>query len=170
MVLPTMTDPVARYNLFAVLASAGTVTITYLTLVRLIKLWRGEPKSTSDIITHYGGALIGALSYCFTDSLWFNALECEVYSFGTFFIVLIPWLMLIWYDHAEEEHSEKYLLLIYYRRRTQVTVMSWLGMVAASVVAFLIAFQIVLSKIVEWLGGSGGAKAIGIALFAGSIY
>jgi hypothetical protein len=195
MVLPTIADPVARYNLFAVLASAGTVTILYLTLVRIIKLWRGEPKSTADIITHYGGALVGALAYCFTDSFWFNALECEVYSFGTFFIALIPWLMFIWYDHADEIHSEKYLLLvayviglsmgvhqlalltifpcfmlIYYRRRQNVTILSWLGMVVASVVAFLIAFQIVLSKIVEWLGSDGIGKAIAIALLGGSVY
>jgi hypothetical protein len=195
MVLPTMADPVARYNLFAVLASAGTVTLLYLTLVRIIKLWRGEPKSTADIITHYGGALVGALCYCFTDSFWFNALECEVYSFGTFFIALIPWLMFIWYDHADEDHSEKYILLvayviglsmgvhqlalltifpcfmlIYYRRRQTVTAASWLGMVAASVVAFLIAFQVVLSKIVEWLGSDGAGKVLAIALFAGAIY
>jgi len=195
MMLPTMTDLTARYNLFAVLASAGTITIVYLTLVRLIKLWRGEPKSTADIITHFGGALIGALSFCFTDSLWFNALECEVYSFGTFFIVLIPWLMLIWYDHADEVHNEKYLLmvayviglsmgvhqlalltifpcfmLIYYRRRPQVTTISWLGMVAASIIAFLIAYKIVLSQMVEWLGSNGIGKAIGLALIGGSIY
>src|SRR2546421_419551 len=165
MMLPTMSDLVARYNLFSVLSSAATVTILYLTLVRLIKLWRGEPRSTADIFTHYGGALVGALSYCFSDSFWFNALECEVYAFGTFFIALIPWLMLIWYDHADEEHSEKYLLLvayviglsmgvhqlalltifpcfmlIYYRRRRQVTTASWLGMVVASVITFMIAF------------------------------
>ncbi len=195
MMLPTMADPTARYNLFAVLASAGTVTILYLTLVRIIKLWRGEPKSTADILTHFGGALIGALAYCFTDSFWFNALECEVYSFGTFFIALIPWLMFIWYDHADEVHSEKYLLLvayviglsmgvhqlalitifpcfmlIYYRRRSQVTTASWLGMVAASVIAFFIAYKIVLSQLVEWLGSDGFGKIIAIALLGGSIY
>ncbi|MDP4219648.1 MAG: DUF2723 domain-containing protein [Bacteroidota bacterium] len=195
MMLPTMADPVARYNLFSVLASAATVVILYLTLVRIIKLWRGEPKSTADIFTHFGGALVGALAYCFTDSFWFNALECEVYAFGTFFIALIPWLMFIWYDHAEEEHSEKYLLLvayviglsmgvhqlalltifpcfmlIYYRRRANVTTASWLGMVAASIVAFLIAYKIVLSQLVEWLGADGIGRVVGLALIGGSIY
>jgi hypothetical protein len=195
MMLPTMADPVARYNLFSVLASAATVTILYLTLVRLIKIWRGEPRSKADVITHYGGALVGALSFCFTDSFWFNALECEVYAFGTFFIALIPWMMLIWYDHADEEHSEKYLLLvayviglsmgvhqlalltifpcfmlIYYKRRAQVTTASWLGMVGASVVAFLIAYKIVLSQLVEWLGSDGIGKVIALALLGGSIY
>jgi hypothetical protein len=114
MMLPTSGDLVARYNLFSVLASALSVLLLYLTTVRLIKLWRGEPKSVIDQLTTFGGALIAALSYTFTDSFWFNALESEVYAFGSLFISIIPWLMLVWYDHAEEEHSEKYLLLVAY--------------------------------------------------------
>ncbi|HEY6171852.1 MAG TPA: DUF2723 domain-containing protein [Candidatus Kapabacteria bacterium] len=175
MMLPTFDDPVARYNLFSVLSSAGTIMILYLTVVRLAKLWRGEPKSGADMLTTYGGALIGALAFTFTDSFWFNALESEVYAFGSLFIALVPWIMLVWYDHAEEEHNEKYMLLaayviglsmgvhqlalltifpsfmlIYYRRRNDVTVSSWLMMAASAVVAFLIAYKVVLSKLVEW--------------------
>ncbi|MDP4229811.1 MAG: DUF2723 domain-containing protein, partial [Bacteroidota bacterium] len=154
IMLPTFADHVARYNLFSVLASALSILLLYLTTARLIKLWRGEPKSFADELTTYGGALIAALAYCFTDSFWFNALECEVYAFGSLFISIIPWLMLVWYDHAEEEHSEKYLLLvsyviglslgvhqlallavfpcfmlIYYRRRKETSVTSWFAMV-----------------------------------------
>lgn len=175
MMLPTFSDLVARYNLFSVLSSAGTIMILYLTVVRLAKLWRGEPKSGADMLTTYGGAFIGALAFTFTDSFWFNALECEVYAFGSLFIALVPWIMLVWYDHAEEEHNEKYMLLaayviglsmgvhqlalltifpsfmlIYYRRRNDVTISSWLVMAASAVVAFLIAYKVVLSKLVEW--------------------
>jgi tetratricopeptide (TPR) repeat protein len=175
MMVPSFADPVARYNLFSVLSSAGTIMILYLTVVRLAKLWRGEPKSGADILTTYGGAFIGALAFTFTDSFWFNALECEVYAFGSLFIALVPWIMLVWYDHAEEEHNEKYMLLaayviglsmgvhqlalltifpsfmlIYYRRRNDVTISSWLMMAASAVVAFLIAYKVVLSKLVEW--------------------
>ncbi len=114
MMLPTFDDPVARYNLFSVLSSAGTIMILYLTVVRLAKLWRGEPKSSADMLTTYGGAFIGALAFTFTDSFWFNALESEVYAFGSLFIALVPWIMLVWYDHAEEEHNEKYMLLAAY--------------------------------------------------------
>ncbi len=187
MMLPTFSDPVARYNLFSVLVSALSILLLYLTTARLIKLWRGEPKSFLDEMTVYGGALIAALTYCFTDSFWFNALECEVYAFGSLFISIIPWLMLVWYDHAEEEHSEKYLLLvsyviglslgvhqlallavfpcfmlIYYRRRKDTTVASWFAMVLASCVAFVIAFKLVLSELVELLGGGAITTAYGV--------
>lgn len=191
MMLPTFDDPVARYNLFSVLSSAGTIMILYLTVVRLAKLWRGEPKSTADILTTYGGAFIGALAFTFTDSFWFNALESEVYAFGSLFIALVPWIMLVWYDHAEEEHNEKYMLLaayviglsmgvhqlalltifpsfmlIYYRRRNVVTVSSWLVMAAAAVVAFLVAYKVVLSKLVEWWATM---PIVSVAVIAGCI-
>ncbi len=114
MLLPTFADITARYNLISVLASALSILLLYLTLVRLIRIWRGVPKSNSDAIILFGGALIGALAYCWTDSFWFNALECEVYAFGSLFISLVPWLVLVWYDHADEPHNERYLLLIAY--------------------------------------------------------
>src|ERR1043166_6447375 len=96
MISPTFTDPAARYNLFSVLSSAGSILLLYLTLVKLIKIWRGTPATTSEAIITLGGAFIGAMSYCWTDSFWFNALECEVYAFGSLFISLVPWLLLIW--------------------------------------------------------------------------
>jgi hypothetical protein len=187
MMLPTFTDTVARYNLFSVIASALSILLLYLTTVRLIKLWRGEPRSVVDQLTTYGGGLIAALSYCFTDSFWFNALECEVYAFGSLFISIIPWLMLVWYDHADEEHSEKYLLLvsyviglslgvhqlallavfpcfmlIYYKRRQETSIGSWLAMALSACVAFIIAFKLVLSELVELLGGGAIETAYGI--------
>jgi tetratricopeptide (TPR) repeat protein len=189
MMLPTSSDLVARYNLFSVLSSAATIMILYLTVVRLIKLWRGEPKSGADVLTTFGGGFIAALCYTFTDSFWFNALESEVYAFGSLFIALVPWIMLVWYDHAEDEHNEKYMLLaayviglsmgvhqlalltifpsfmlIYYRRRSEVTVSSWLMMAASAIVAFLVAYKVVLSKLVEWFAT---APIISIAILVG---
>ncbi|HYM19423.1 MAG TPA: DUF2723 domain-containing protein [Candidatus Kapabacteria bacterium] len=196
MLLPTFTDLVARYNFFSALSSALSILLLYLTTARLIKIWRGSANTMADALTTYGGALIAALTYTFTDSFWFNALECEVYAFGSLFIALVPYIMVLWLDHADEPHNEKYLLLaaytmglslgvhqlalltifpsfmlIYYKRRNdKVTVASWLGMVLASSIAFGIAFWIVLSKIVEWLGNPGFSRIFVILLFIGTIY
>jgi len=196
MMLPTSTDLVARYNLVSVLCSSLTVMILYLTVVRLIKMWRGEPKNMAGVVAVFGGAFVAALSYTFTDSFWFNALECEVYAFGSLFIAMIPWIMLVWYDHADEEHSEKYILLVsyiiglsmtvhqlamltifpvfmlvYYRRRKEFTYSSFAAMVASSVVAFFIAYKLVLSKLVEWMATTP-IVSIGliVACIAGIIY
>ncbi|HET6399885.1 MAG TPA: DUF2723 domain-containing protein [Candidatus Kapabacteria bacterium] len=114
MLLPTFADVAARYNLFSVIASALSILLLYLILVHLIRYWRGRAKTNSDAIIMFGGALIGALSYCWTDSFWFNALECEVYAFGSLFISLALWLVFVWADHADEPHHERYLLLLAY--------------------------------------------------------
>ena len=197
MLLPTFSDPAARYNLFSVISSALSIFLLYLTLVRLLRLWRGYPQNVSDAIITFGGALVGALAYTWTDSFWFNALECEVYAFGSLFISLVPWLLLVWYDHADEPHNERYLLLIayvigvslgvhqlalltmfpafmlvYYRHRDNVTMGSWLGMVGLSVVAFIIVYIVILSKLVEWSGNGKGilAAAVIVALIAAIVY
>ncbi len=191
MMLPTSADLVARYNLVSVVCSALTVMILYLTVVRLIKMWRGEPKNMAGVVAVFGGAFVAAMSFTFTDSFWFNALESEVYAFGSLFIALIPWIMLVWYDHADEEHSEKYILLVsyiiglsmtvhqlalltifpvfmlvYYRRRKEFTYSSFAGMMAASIIAFFIAYKVVLSKLVEWMATT---PIISIGLIVGCI-
>ena len=40
MIVPILHDPIARYNLLSVLASSVTVLLLYLTLVRIIKLFK----------------------------------------------------------------------------------------------------------------------------------
>ncbi len=192
MLIPFFTDPTARYNFLSVISSATSVMLLYLTIVRLIKIWRGTPRTMADMLTMYGGAFVGALAYCFTDSFWFNALECEVYAFGSLFISLVPWLILVWYDHADEPHSEKYLMLIayviglslgvhqlalltifpvwmlvYYKRWQKTTITGWFIMVATSLVAFAFIFLVVLSDLVEWAGN--GKAIISVIILGGMI-
>src|SRR5436305_12503794 len=154
ILLPTSADPVARLNIFSVLYSSITILLLYLTTARLIKMWRREPESLADELTTYGGALVAAMCYTFTDSFWFNALESIIFPLGSIFIAFMLYIVVVWYDHADEDHSVKYLLLaayalglsmgahqmaipvlfpcfmlVYYRRRTEATKMSWFTMV-----------------------------------------
>lgn len=193
MMLPFFDDLVARFNFLSVLSSATTVLLLYLTVARLIRIWRGEAHTKADAITSYGGALVAALCYTFTDSFWFNALESEVYAFGSLFVALVPWLILVWYDRAEEEHSEKWLLLIfyviglsmgvqqigmitifplfmlvYYRRTPNVTMRGWLIMGVLATVAFFIAYKVVLSWLVQWTGSDMGWLTV--LCLGGAIY
>src|ERR1043166_3738843 len=41
MLLPTYADAAARYNLWSAISSALCILLLYLTLVRLIRIWRG---------------------------------------------------------------------------------------------------------------------------------
>jgi hypothetical protein len=186
MLIPTMSDPVARLNIFSVLYSSLTVFLLYLTGARLIKLWRGEPKSLADQLTTYGGAFVGALCYIFTDSFWFNALESIIFPLGSLFIAFMLYIVVVWLDHADEDHSVKYLMLaayalglsmgahqmaiptlfpcfmlVYYRRRKEVTTASWFGMVFSSVIGFFVVYKLILSHLVDLLGGQSIDVAYG---------
>lgn len=193
MMLPLFDDLVARFNWLSVLSSALTCWFLYLTVVRLIRMWRGYAHTTADALIQYGGGLVAALAFTFTDSFWFNALESEVYAFGSLFIAVIPWLILVWYDHADDEHNEKYLVLIfyviglsmgvhqlamltlfplfmlvYYRKWREITTRGWLIMGVLAVITFFIAYKLVLSYLVQWIGS--GAGWLSILLLAAAIY
>lgn len=110
--IPFVEDIGMRVNVISSLSSAVTVMFTYLIIVRLIILFRGNPKDNLDRILTYASGIIGALTYAFTDSFWFNAVEAEVYAISIFFTALVVWLILIWYEKADEPDSDKYILLI----------------------------------------------------------
>ncbi len=94
--LPFGSNPAVKMNALAAISSAFTVMFLYLVIVIVIKNWRGAPKSTWDAVMIYGAATIGALSYGFTDSAWFNAMESEVYALGTMLVGLCIWLRIYW--------------------------------------------------------------------------
>ena len=112
--LPIAADIGLRVNLVSALTSAITVMLTYLIIVRLIKIWRGNAKSFEDQFILYASGFIGAMAFAFTDTFWFNAVEAEVYAISMFFTAIIVWLILVWMEKSDAPGSEKYLLLIAY--------------------------------------------------------
>lgn len=107
--LPFSADTAFRMNAAACIASGFTVMFLYLTIVMVIKNWRGEVKTSWDAVIVYSAAVIGALSYGFCDAFWFNAIESEVYSLGTTLIAFCTWLLLLWWEKADTLGNEKYL-------------------------------------------------------------
>ena len=112
--LPWAADIALRVNIISAITSALTITFAYLILVRLILIIRGNPKYFEDRIILYSSSIIGALTLAFSDSVWFNAVEAEVYSISLFFTAIIIWLILVWYEKADDPSSDRYLLLISY--------------------------------------------------------
>jgi len=107
-------NPAVRMNAVASVSSAFTVFFLYLVIVIVIKNWRGFPKNTWDAVMIFGSAAIGALSYAFSESFWFNSIESEVYALGTMLIGLCVWLLMYWWEKADEKGNEKYLLFVAY--------------------------------------------------------
>ncbi len=103
-----------KVNFISALSSAVVVALLFMIIVRIVKEWKGEFKSTTDKIIVYGSGFIGALSYAFSDTFWFNAVEAEVYAVSMLFTALVLWLGIVWMDNFREYKSVRFLLLIVY--------------------------------------------------------
>jgi len=73
---------------------------------------KGEPESIQ-IYTVLGAGIIAGLASTFLDSMWFSAVEGEVYALGMLFMALKAWLIVKWADSSEPDR-DKYLVLIAY--------------------------------------------------------
>ena len=111
--LPIGSDIAYRVNLMSPIVSAFSISFLFLIIVQLLKKW-GRPDSLSQKLAIYGGAFIGAMTFAFTDSHWFNAVEAEVYAFSTFLTAIVVWLILAWEDQVGQKGHERYLLIIAY--------------------------------------------------------
>lgn len=103
-----------RVNLISAIASAFSVMLLYLTIVRLIRQYHGPEGSSLDTAVIYGGAVIGSLVFAFSHSFWFNAVEAEVYSISLFLTALVFYLIIRWADEADNPTSDRLLLIIAY--------------------------------------------------------
>lgn len=70
--------------------------------------------SLSEGILIFGGATVGALLYTFSDTFWFSAVEAEVYAFSSLFTAVVFWLMFKWEERADEEGSDRWIILMAY--------------------------------------------------------
>ena len=138
--IPFSPDIAFRVNLISVFVSALAVMLLYLIIVKVIAHWRGGIKENSDVIIAFGGALVGALTFAFTDSHWFNAVEAEVYSMSTFFTAIVVWLILHWSERAEEPGNERYILIIAYMIGLAIGI-HLLNLLALPFIALIIYFR-----------------------------
>jgi hypothetical protein len=193
---PTATDIGLRMNYLSVLTAALSVMLLYLVSTKVIKNWRGVPANLKDSLIISIPSAIGALSYAFADSFWFNAMEAEVYAFGTFLITLVIYIMMLWWERADEPGSDKYLLfaayivglslgihllvvqcvflmgLIFYFRRYEYTRNSFIVASGVSVLAFFVVYPLISSKMPDIIKSSpvlGFIIIIGLLLL-GIIY
>ena len=115
-----VSDPteVARMvNTLSALLSATCIlflfwTITHLTRKLILKDW--SEMSLQKLIAIESSGMVGALIYTFSDTFWFSAVEGEVYAYSSALTAIVFWLILKWEDHADEPHSDRWLVLITY--------------------------------------------------------
>jgi hypothetical protein len=101
-------------NYLSVFSSAFTVLFMFWSLTLLLKKLVGSSKeiSTNQNLLILGSSLIASLSFTFSDSFWYNAVEAEVYAMASFLIALLFWLGLRWEQELETPRGNKWLLII----------------------------------------------------------
>ncbi len=112
--IPLIPDIAVRMHILSAIGSAVTCALLYFISVRFIVMWRGVPQNTVDKVLVFGSSIVGALSLTFAKTFWFNAVEAEVYGLSMMFVSGIVWLGLRWYESAEQEGGDRYLLFIAY--------------------------------------------------------
>lgn len=163
-------------NFLSALASAATIMLLYLIIVRLVREIKGNPDEMSliDKIGMYGGGLVGALTFAVTDTFWFNAVEAEVYAMSIFFTAIVVWLALKWSENHDKEYNERWLVLIAYMfglaigvhllnllaiffvalivyfKKRDFTLISFVIMGAIAVVSFFLVYPVTIQYLPDW--------------------
>lgn len=104
----------ARTNWLSGVATALTAGVAYLIAFRAIQMFqtKGE-RSTYLWVAGLGGLLAGTLT-TFSDTLWFSAVETEVYNYAMLFTSLGIYLMLEWTDLRDTPWGDRILVLVVY--------------------------------------------------------
>ncbi|MAZ26592.1 MAG: hypothetical protein CL868_05875 [Cytophagaceae bacterium] len=102
-------------NFMSCLASAFTVMFMFwsigLLLKKLIKR-SNEELTPANKWALLSASFIGATSYIYTDSFWFNAVEAEVYAMATFILAIMFYLALLWERDMFKPRGNRWLILI----------------------------------------------------------
>ncbi len=114
---PTPADVPAMINGMNCIASGFCIMFLFWTithLARRITHRDGEPMPLHKSLLIIGSGVVGAMSYAFTDTFWFSAVEGEVYALSSMFTALVVWLMLKWEENAESPTAMRWIILIAY--------------------------------------------------------
>ena len=104
-------------NLMNALLSAGCILFLFWSITHLAQKLicpNLNELTTSQVVTILGSGAVGALTYTWSDTFWFSAVEGEVYAYSSLFTALVFWLILKWENDANHAHSDRWLILIAY--------------------------------------------------------
>lgn len=101
-------------NMMSVLASAFTILFMFWSLTQIITrfiLKETNPTGAQAFLV-LGAGVVSALSYTFSDSFWFNAVEAEVYAMAMLITSAMFWLGLRWEEDMLKPRGDRWLVLI----------------------------------------------------------
>ncbi|HEX3385822.1 MAG TPA: DUF2723 domain-containing protein [Mucilaginibacter sp.] len=104
-------------NMGSGLASGATIMFLFWTITAFAKkllVAKDETPDTGKLIMIMGGGLVGALTFTFTDTFWFSAVETIVFALSSLCTAVVFWAILKWDAHADEPGADKWIVFIGY--------------------------------------------------------
>ncbi|MEZ4777344.1 MAG: DUF2723 domain-containing protein [Bacteroidia bacterium] len=143
-------------NLLSAVSSAFTALFTCWTITILAKksLEASDMDDQTKLIAAMISGVIGGLACTFADSIWFNAVEAEVYGMSSFFTAIVVWLILKWEARADEPDHLRWILLIAYVMGLSIGVhlLNLLTIPALAVIYYLRKFPFSVKGLLATLG------------------
>ncbi|MEO7176906.1 MAG: DUF2723 domain-containing protein [Saprospiraceae bacterium] len=153
-------------NLMSSLCTAfAAAFICWITIIlgKLSLIGREESPSLGQSVALSGAGIVAGLSAAFCVSIWFSAVEGEVYAMSTFFTALTLWSFMKWYVLPDEPNTDRWLLLAAYSAGLSVGV-HLLSLLTFPAMGLLYYFKKYKKHTILGAGLAflGGAVAIGI--------
>ena len=126
-------------NFLSVVASAFTILFLFWTITHLSSKII-KPNNNINIFLILLSGFTGAISFTFTDSFWFSAVEAEVYAMSSFFTAFVFWAILRWETTQDPIKQHKWIILIAYMMGLSIGV-HLLNLVAIPALALIIYFK-----------------------------
>ncbi len=138
-------------NFLSAVSTAGAVLFTFWTVTALARkvVIKDNAYTTGQIITVLGAGLIAAGCCTFLDSLWFSAVEGEVYALSQFFMSFIVWAIMKW-DSDDSKYADHWLVLIAYMTGLSIGV-HLLSLLALPFIAMVYYYKRYKTTVTGWL-------------------
>lgn len=103
-------------NIFSALESGFAIMFLFWTITHLVRkvYSKDNEPEPAQIPAILGSGIIGALTYTFSDTFWFSAVEGELYAISSLVTAVVFWGMLKWEDEADKPYSGRWIILISY--------------------------------------------------------
>tara|TARA_S200000501_G_scaffold374819_1_gene425276 strand:+ start:320 stop:3199 length:2880 start_codon:yes stop_codon:yes gene_type:complete len=109
--IPFSYDIAFRFNIFSPIISALTVSLLFL----ICNLFINRVDKNDDTrFFKMWSSFTASLTFAFTHSQWFNAVETEVYAFSGFMTAFVVYLIMLWSKNIHKDNHVVYLIIIAY--------------------------------------------------------
>jgi hypothetical protein len=95
-------------------AAAMFVAWTTGLLAKLALVGRENEPDSGQSLAIAGSTLVAGLTTAFCTSIWFSAVEGEVYAMSTMFTALVFWAMIKWYSLPESPQNDRWIVFALY--------------------------------------------------------